>query len=142
MYIVFVIYLIILSAIDARKREFSMFFCIAGFLLAVICLWSRPDKEWLSILFGLIPGAMLLIVAVLTEEKIGIGDAVVALLIGLAYPFEKVFVVIMVAFLGAFLVSLVLVVLKKAGRKTQMAFVPFLTMGVLCAMIGDKVLYV
>ena len=141
MYLLFLGYLVILAVIDAKKKEFPFIICCTGLIPAVLCLWSRSEIDILSLLYGLIPGVVLLAIAVLSNEKVGFGDAIVLLLMGLALPFRQAYLAIVIAFVLAFVVAVFLLLFKKANKNTRMAFVPFLTVGTACIMLGEKMIY-
>ena len=55
------------------------------------------------------------------------------LLMGLALPFDTMLVALSVAFVLVFFVAILLLVCKKATRKTALPFVPFLAIGAIAA---------
>ncbi len=76
--------------------------------------------------FSLLPGLVLLVIGWLSGWQIGIGDGAVILVTGLWLGSRKTFIILL---LGVFLCSIFcggLVVFRKAGRKTEVPFVPFL----------------
>ena len=77
-------------------------------------------------LFGILPGLLFLAMAVLTKEKVGYGDGLVLIVTGVLLGLR---VNLMMVFMGLFLAALSsiwLLIRKKAGRNTKIAFVPFL----------------
>ena len=92
-----------------------------------------------AIIVGMIPGALLLLLAVASKEKIGIGDGVVTVCLGCGYPPEGVLSVLFAALLLAAVTAALLLLLKKAGRKTELPFLPFLLAGWIYGVIGGMV---
>ena len=82
-----------------------------------------------KILAGCIPGAFLFLVSVITGECIGRGDGEVTAMIGLTIGLTETIWVLFIALMAAMFVCLILLLAKKAGRKSRIPFVPFLLFG-------------
>lgn len=78
---------------------------------------------------SLMPGALLLLVALVTREAVGYGDGLLLLAAGPLFGWQKMLLCIPAALLLTTLVSVVLLACKKADRKTRIPFVPFLAAG-------------
>ncbi len=87
-------------------------------------------------LFAMIPGMIMLIVSWLSKQSMGYGDGLLALSIGLAFGVNKMALGISVAFFVSGLVSLALLVIKKAKRNDTLPFVPFLFIGMVVSMFA------
>ena len=87
-------------------------------------------------LFAIIPGMIMLIVSWLSKQSMGYGDGLLALSIGLAFGVNKMVLGISVAFFVSGLVSLALLVIKKAKRNDTLPFVPFLFIGMVVSMFA------
>ena len=67
--------------------------------------------------------------ACLSGEALGVGDGLVLFALGMGYQADKILVMLFVALVLAAVVSVVLLLLKKAGRKSEIPFLPFLFLG-------------
>lgn len=88
-----------------------------------------------ELLAGLVPGAVLLLTAFCTKESIGYGDGMVLCVLGIFLGLRYSLAVFGMALVFAALSAAVLLVLKKAGRKTELPFLPCLFAGYLLSMI-------
>lgn len=122
--------LVVLSLMDLRTRKIPL---IPVLVLGIICLiyriWSGVSLG--EVAAGIIPGGVLLSVSAVTEESIGYGDGLVLVVFGLLCGVAKTVAVLGMALVLAALVSMVLLVLKRAGRKTELPFLPCLCSGYL-----------
>jgi len=124
------------SVMDLRKREIPAGF-LAGFAAAgiLVQLWAMlVEKEmggcagWMA---GGAAGILLMGLARVTDQAIGYGDAWTAAVLGVWLGF---FALMEIFFLGLFLAagySAWLFLVKRAGRKYRIAFLPFLLAGYL-----------
>lgn len=120
--------LVTLSVIDIRERKIPIWPVL--FIGAVLFAMRLHAGVLVGeLICGLIPGVLLLIVAWVTKEKLGIGDGILVFCLGLGYGIEEMMTMIGVSFAVAALVSVGLMVLGKATRKTELPFLPFLLVG-------------
>lgn len=87
------------------------------------------DGGIISHLIRLIPGAIFIIFSFVSKESIGMGDGIVILALGTLLGMEKTFKLLFFASCFASLFSVVLILLKKADRKSRIPFIPFILMG-------------
>ena len=78
---------------------------------------------------SLMPGAALLLVALVTHEAVGYGDGLLLLVAGPLFGWQKMLLCIPAALLLTSAVSVFLLAFKKADRKTKILFIPFLAAG-------------
>lgn len=88
-----------------------------------------------ELLAGLVPGLVLLLVSRCTRESIGIGDGLVLCVLGLFCGLRQVLAVLGMALVLSAALAMVLLVLKKAGRKTELPFLPCLFAGYLLCVL-------
>lgn len=120
--------LLLLALIDIRNKKIPVLpVVLMGAALLAVRLYKGTDVA--GIVCSLIPGTLLFLLAVLSKEKIGRGDALVLLALGCGYGVWQVIGVLGLSLLLAAVVSAVLLIAKKAGRKTELPFVPFLFCG-------------
>ena len=88
-----------------------------------------------ELLFGLVPGILLLLTAFCTRESIGYGDGMVLCVLGLFLGIKNALAVLGMALFLAALPAGLLLVLKRAGRKTELPFLPCLFAGALLRLV-------
>ncbi len=126
--------LLVLSIFDMRTKEVPVWFVglAAGAALIFRMCESVPV---LQLLAGLLPGIFVLLLAVCTRESIGTGDGLVVCALGLFCGLKETVAVFGMALFFAAVVALVLLVLKRAGRKTELPFLPCLCTGYLLCVL-------
>jgi len=122
--------LAILSGVDLRVRKIPLIpVLVLGVGFFVYRLWNGVPLS--EVAAGVIPGGILLLVSLVTEESIGYGDGLVLLVLGVLCGAMEAVAVLGMALLLAAVLSMVLLVLKRVGRKTKLPFLPCLCSGYL-----------
>ena len=80
---------------------------------------------------GLVPGALVLLLSYVTKESIGRGDGLVLCAFGLFLGWKPCLAVFGMALVLSAVLAIVLLVLRRAGRKTELPFLPSLFGGYL-----------
>ena len=88
------------------------------------CLSSMLDRR--DLLAGAVPGAVLLLISLLTRGKIGEGDGICLLVCGLFVGITQTILITKTALLLAAAVSAVLLFTRRLRAQEQIPFVPFL----------------
>lgn len=121
--------LCIMSVEDIRKKEIRRVWLlvlgVAGVLLMVVGGGLRGVAD----LAGFIPGMLCLLVAWMTKEQLGWGDAILILVMGCYLDAIALMNVCMIAFVIAGFTALVLIVVVKKSKKYELPLVPFLLTG-------------
>ena len=130
--------LVVLSALDLQRGIIPNRIVLpasAILLLAQVALFPNRAQEW--VLAGLLAAVVLGIPPLLGRRWMGMGDAKLALLIGVGLGWG-VFGAVLIAFLCVFPVALLLLLLRGglAARKTTIPFGPFLSLGALIVLFG------
>lgn len=112
------IFLCICTFTDIKKRNVCGWLCILNIVAAIMLHTIFRDISGKSLIEGAIIGGIFLIISVVTREKIGYGDSLVFLAIGLIIGGEKCFVIISWSFLLCSIFSLVTIILKKTTFKS------------------------
>ena len=76
---------------------------------------------------GSLIGFIIMGISILTKGGIGLGDGGLLCVMGLYVGFYKNLEIFLLALLMASICGIVLLLIKKADRKTELPFVPFLT---------------
>ena len=128
------IFLCICTFTDIKKRNVCGWLCILNIVAAIMLHTIFRDISGKSLIEGAIIGGIFLIISVVTREKIGYGDSLVFLAIGLIMGGEKCFVIILLCSIF----SLVAIILKKTTFKSTVAFMPFVLAGALVTFISTQ----
>lgn len=128
-----------LSLFDIRYRKVPMWMILSGGAAAAGagicgCIWG--EGSFMDLLSGMIPGAVLLLLA-LGTRKAGWADGVILAILGSVLGFRQCMLVTMLSLILVSVLSAALLMLKKADKETAIPYVPFLTAGLaLCRIIG------
>lgn len=122
----------LLSVVDLKARKIPLLpVIILGMLAVVYRLWVGTSL--FDMAAGVLPGCILLLLAMLTRESIGYGDGAVLVVLGLFCGVKQTVAAFGMALVLAALLAMILLVLKRVGRKTELPFLPCLCSGyVLC----------
>ena len=119
------------SVFDIKWKKIPAALLMAGAAGALVCVIMQimrggAEAALMATLISVFPGAALLFLSLLTEKKVGSGDGLIMILLGL---YEGVECAVPVFCLGLFLQSLLavgLLIFKKADKQTCIPFLPFL----------------
>ena len=102
---------------------------ISSVILLVAGQFGDVDRE--SALGGVMVGTVILLFAYFSKEAIGTADGVIILICGAAFGLLETVTFTFFATLYAGVCSMVLLLTKKAGKKSRIPFLPFLLLGYL-----------
>lgn len=116
-------------------------FLLVGLLGRCLILGAEsllyPNEIGYILLRSVIAAVALLIVSLICRlvvpNSIGYGDVKLLMVMGFFLEVDGVWGVIFCTMIVAFVVSLMLVITKRANRKTEIPFAPFLLMGIMAA---------
>ncbi len=114
----------LLSLEDIKRQEISLWLLGAAAGIGLIVLASQTFSGWMDLSFRLLPGAALLLIAVLSKGKVGAGDGMVFLMIGLYCSLGQVLGLMAGSFLVSGVVAVVLTVIKRKEKTDTFPFVP------------------
>lgn len=130
-------FLTVTSIMDIKKRRVNLLLCICVTVMGMIYnLCHFRQQEMLNCMAAVLPGLILMMLAIVTHEKIGIGDGIIVTIIGLFTNIQTVVCTVVFAILLSAMVSLVLMTVKKAALDTEIPFVPLLAMSVILTLVG------
>lgn len=99
------------------------------------------DKVINGIIGGAVGFAFLMVPVLIYRRGMGLGDVKMAALIGLAVGFPLVLVSLILAIVAGGVIAILLLVLKKKGRKEAIPFGPFLALAAMATLVwGDYIL--
>ena len=128
--------------VDADTMEIPDGFVIAAALVGVISIFVFPEISLVSRLIGIVcvSGPMLLL-AMLIAGGFGGGDIKLMAACGIFMGWKISLLAMFFAALAGGAYGVILMARKKAGRKSQFAFGPFLCVGMAAAFLwGEKIL--
>ncbi|MCR5684444.1 MAG: A24 family peptidase [Lachnospiraceae bacterium] len=135
---VLAVYLAAAAITDLIYRKLKVSLLLCGLIpIAVSLAWrltalSDPGgivRELVLMSAGAAVGLIFLLLAHVTGEKIGKGDAFVFCICGTAAGIESLIPVVMLAFLLGAVYSAGMLATGRLGKKSRIAFVPFIFLG-------------
>lgn len=114
----------LLSLEDIKRQEVSFWLLGAAAGAGLIVLVSQSFSGWTDLLFRLIPGTALLLCAIFSRGKVGTGDGMVFLIIGLYCTVGQVIGLMAGSFLVSCIVAVVLIAVKRKRKTDSFPFVP------------------
>jgi leader peptidase (prepilin peptidase)/N-methyltransferase len=123
--------LVIEAVKDFRKKEVNI--PVLGILVAaaMVMIFLGKDISVLNVITGLAEGLLLILVSVMTKGQIGMGDGILLAACGLMLGGKDNMVMFFFACLSSAIVSVLIMIIKKADKKTTIPFVPFMIPGFL-----------
>lgn len=119
------------SIYDVRQRTIPLWLLGAGSIWAVInCVFLVGQTGVLpalrAVVTGILPGAALLLLGFLTEKKVGYGDGLLLVIMGILEGGKAVLFTFCIGLFLQSVPAVMLVIIKKADKQTKIPFVPFL----------------
>ncbi len=127
--IVLVVGLTIMSIEDIRRREIRRIWLIGLGMVGIVIAIVAGDIDGAQYLFRLVPGIVCFLVAWVTGEQIGFGDAFLIFIMGLYCNVTELINVCMFALILVGIVSLFLMTVAKKSKKYELPFIPFVFLG-------------
>ena len=127
--IMFLILIITESIRDIKTHQISITFVSIIGIMGMITYMPFVKTDFISVFLGMVVGLSVLLVSFFSRQQIGYGDGLVALVLGPAFGIWTMLLGIVIAFFGSSIFSIILLLLKKAEKKTRIPFVPFITLG-------------
>ncbi|MCR5743373.1 MAG: hypothetical protein K6F92_06580 [Lachnospiraceae bacterium] len=122
---------------DVKSGKIGAPVIIAGLIISVIVACATGDV--LQGVWGLIPGAFLVIASRLSRGAIGLGDGLSMLAIGPALGLWESVCVVFYGLVFTVIVGGIWALVKKKGRRVRIIFTPFLMAGILAVTAAEIV---
>ena len=119
----------IMSVEDNRKKGIKRLWLIGLGIVGLIFTVADAEVLCVSFLLRFVPGVVFVLLAWATREQIGMGDALLILVMGWYLNAIELVDVCLLAFFIAGLVALVLLVVIKKSKKFELPMVPFIFAG-------------
>lgn len=123
--------LLICAYTDIRKHEIYKCVIAVHLILALLVHLATGNRQAVSLLIGMLPGMICLLLSVATRQALGYGDAFIILSSGFSLGLENILAILFAAFFCAGIWGLGLICLRRGNRRTEIPFVPFLFAGLL-----------
>lgn len=114
---------------DIKERKISNIYLIVGTITGLLFCgldiltgnfyFEKKSLAW-------VPGVIFIVTAKIWKEKIGIGDGLILLILGIFVDFQKLCLILYMAFVLLIIVSLLLLGRGKITKNYQIPFLPFL----------------
>lgn len=112
--------------IDIKTKSVSFKVLLAYGVLGVLNIFSFDKQNLFTALGGAFIGVLVLVLSKLTRGGIGMGDGLLLIVTGLFWGTWKNTELLLGSFFFAALFSIILLIAKKADRKKEIPFIPFL----------------
>lgn len=116
---------------DIREEKLSLKMLIASGILFFMLSFMFEDMTAKERICNILPGIVASLLAFMTKEQIGYGDAVCLIILGSVVSGEKLLGTVTGGMILFSIIGIIRMIRKKADRKTTMPFLPFLTAGML-----------
>lgn len=120
---------------DLYKRKISMHSTILFGIVGILLQIPNYRDHWLSIAGGILVGVAIFVLSKVTKGKVGDGDAWILMVTGIFLGFRSNIMLLLLSLWMAAAVSILLLILKKAKRKTELPFVCFMIPGYILLLI-------
>ena len=129
---IFVFIVLLIEAVtDFKKKEVNIVLPILLTAAALAMLILGKDISVLNTLIGIAEGVLLILISVMTKGQIGMGDGILLAACGFMLGGKDNFLMFFFACLCSAVVSGLIMIFKKADKKTKIPFVPFMIPGFL-----------
>ncbi len=118
--------LLVLSVIDIQTKTIPYPLILIAFIIGGLTVYCNPNVTILDGLMGLGVGSGFIILSLITRGAIGMGDAIIISFIGFTLGWQTGISVILYALVVSGLVSIFLIAFKKASKKTELPFIPYM----------------
>ena len=123
------LFLAIAAKRDVKTKDITIGYLVIGITVVLIYQIFWRKLSVLSFVLGIITGGIFLGLSKLTEEGIGYGDSLMILILGAFLGVWKLMLVLMIAFLGVSIISMIGLHMGVLSRSSKVAFYPYLLAG-------------
>lgn len=121
--------LMICSYFDLKEKKIPVIAVLLGIIAITVLNVIGRDISLPACLIGTVFGGLLLLISRLTKNALGMGDALLVLMIGAGMGIYQTALVLFYGLLVTAVVSAILLCMKRVKRNTEIPFVPFLLIG-------------
>lgn len=128
------IFLVVNAWLDMRKKEISLL-TVVIFAAAGAVWYIESGRSLMEVLVPLGTGLVFFTLSLLTSGSVGLGDVWILLVLGLILETGEFLETLCIGMLLAGGWALILMVVRKKSRHTEIPFVPFLLAGYVGGML-------
>ena len=144
-YILIGILLLIMSIEDIKDKKVTAIYLILLGILTVLgcglCVHNM-EKSYLSFLYMPIPGILLIALAFVTDKSIGKADGLILTMLSLVLKEDTFILAIAISFGVLFTVATIIMFSRKMDRSSRIPMVPFVTVGTICGLVAERIMWV
>lgn len=124
---VIVVFLIPCTITDLKSKTIPIWWTVVFGISAMIyqIFWKKQKLE--AILFSMIIGVTLLVAAKISNQRIGYGDGIIFLILGLWIGFWDGISLLFFSLILSSIISVYLIIVRRKGRDYRIPFIPFVT---------------
>ena len=126
-YIIMLVMLAYESVIDIRERKIDIRAVLAAGITSMLVGVIFYERPVIFILYGIILGGVLLIIARISRQRIGYGDAIIFMVLGMCLEPVRVIGILWVSMLMAGVYGMIKIILFNKDRNLALPFIPFVT---------------
>ncbi len=104
----------------------------AGLVIGTVC--KEPGAK--EVICGAILGGLVLALALISKEAVGIGDGIILIVSGIILGYRALLELILISLMLTGAAALFLIVVKRKGRTYRLPFIPFLLAAYLLYLAG------
>ncbi len=130
-----IIVLIVLSIEDICYKKIHVLIPLFGCVVIILVRVMENELCIIEMMCSILPGLLLTGIAYVTKEAIGIGDGIVMCMTGLSFDILICTLMILISFGMAAVFCLAGIVFGRVGRKTEVAFLPFILSGYITVLL-------
>ncbi len=108
---------------DMKTKTVSLI-AVTVFAISVLLYRLCAGTGIAELAAGLIPGLLVVVLAFVTRENIGMGDGLMLCVLGMFCGWRRCLAVFGLALVLSAVLAIVLLVCRRAGRKTEIPFLP------------------
>ena len=122
------IMLLVLSIVDIRSKRIPLLMIVGLILMAMVSSLNLRPVDGVLMVAGAVVGLVFVFISKMTREKLGYGDSLILLALGILLGFWEVMILILIAFLASACFGIIMVCWKKKNKNTSFPFVPFISL--------------
>ncbi|AWI07026.1 prepilin peptidase [Clostridium drakei] len=142
-YVVLIAILIVVGMIDLNTTDVYFITSIIGIVFGIIFILLSVyyNNDFKQYIFGALFGGGVLAVIAFFTKAMGFGDVEICFYLGLFLGIKLTVISICFSFIFGSIISTLLILLKKKGRKDYIAFGPFIALAsIFTIFLGNKIL--
>ena len=132
-------FLIAGTVTDIKKRTIPVILLVLSGATGILISLTTGEAasgaltDWF---FGLLLGVVFIGISLISDGKLGMGDALAILVTGIFLGGKDAALAVLNAMMATSFVSIIILAVKKVSRKTELPFMPFLLFGCILQQTG------